>query len=328
MECPGALVGIFPRDGAAERYALGVADLDSKAPMTLDMHMRIASVTKMFLAAVVLQLVDEGKLALDDPIAKYVEGVPAGDRITLRQLGNNTSGLFNSIENKDFQRAIMAAPEKDWPLGEILDYAFAHDSYAEPGARWRYSNTNAVLLGMAIEKVTGESWAEAIDQRICRPLKLQHTGVPAKRGLLPDPHPSAYRNGYPDKVIGYGDTFYNVSNYSASWTGPAGEMYSTLDDLGRAIRPLVKGELISDAGREELSAWVETGRPNLEYGFCLGKIKGSAGHNGDVPGFNVAARYLDDLDCTVITMTNLSNNKDKTMPAEELADLVIEHLRR
>lgn len=328
MECPGALVGIFRADGTAERYAIGVADVKTKAPMSLDMHMRIASVTKMFLAAVVLQLAEEGKLSLDDPISKYVDGVPGGDKITLRQLGNNTSGLFNSIENKDYQRAIMASPDKDWPLREILDYAFARPAYNEPGAAWRYSNTNAVLLGMAIEKVTGQRWGEVVVERVARPLKLEHTGVPKAHGVLPDPHPSAYRNGYPDKVIGYGDVFYDVSNYSSSWTGPAGEMYSTLDDLGRAIRPLVKGELLKEAGRKELHTWVETTRENTEYGFGLARLQGtSLGHNGDVPGFNVAARYCEDLDCTIVTMTNLSNNKDRTMPAEQLAELVLAHLR-
>lgn len=328
MECPGALVGIFPDRGPVERYALGVADVKTRAPLTLDMHMRVASVTKLFLGTVVLQLVDEGSLNLDNSIATYVEGVPEGERITLRHLGTNTSGLFNSIENKDLQYAIMDRPQRDWTPEEILDYAFAREAYAEPGERFRYSNTNAVLLGLVVEKVTGKSWQQAIAERVCKPLQLAHTGVPAAGGTLPDPHPSAYRNGYADKVIGYGDTFYDVSNYSASWTGPAGDMYSTLDDLGRAIRPLATGELLEDQGRKVLHSWIKTGYMDVEYGFCIGKRDGGIGHTGDVPGFNASAFYLPELQRTVIVLTNLSNNNDrKTMPAEELARLVVEHLR-
>jgi D-alanyl-D-alanine carboxypeptidase len=194
MECPGTLVGVFPDSGTPERYALGVADVDSQAPMSFDMHMRIGSVTKPFLAVVVLQLCDEGKLSLVDPISKYVAGVPAGEQITLRMLGANTSGLFNSIQNKDFQRAIMKEPRRQWTPAEMLKYSAAGEAYNAPGEKWRYSNTNAVLLALCVEQVTGRSWAEEIERRVCAPLKLTHTAVP--RGAdLPAPHSSAYRIG-------------------------------------------------------------------------------------------------------------------------------------
>jgi len=327
MECPGALVGIFKGDGSAEQYVLGVADVKTRAPMQLGMHMRIASITKPLLGTVVLLLAEEGKLSLDDPISKYVEGVPNGEKITLRQLGNNTSGLFNSIENKEFQKAIMADPTKDWPLQEILDYAFAREPYAAPGEKFRYSNTNAVLLGMAVEKVTGQKWPDVIQERICKPLALTHTGVPGPGGILPEPRPSAYRNGYVDKVIGYGDTFYDVTNYSASWTGPAGALYSTLDDVGQFIKPIATGKLLNEESRKEFFQWIDTGRPALRYGFCIANLEGAIGHRGDVPGFNATAIYFPEHDCSVVTLTNLSNNKDRTtMPADELADLVAKHL--
>lgn len=327
MECPGALVGIFKADGTIDRYALGVADVKTRAPMQLGMHMRIASLTKPMLGTVVLLLAEEGKLSLDDPISKYVDGVPNGEKITLRQLGNNTSGLFNSIENKDFQKAIMADPKKDWPLQVILDYAFVRESYAAPGERFRYSNTNAVLLGMAVKKVTGQKWSEVVKERICKPLSLTNTAEPGPGGELPEPRPSAYRNGYADKVIGYGDTFYDVTDYSASWTGPAGALYSTLDDLGRAIKPIATGQLLKEESRKEFHHWVDTGRPGFRYGFCIAQLNGGIGHRGDVPGFNATAIYFPERDCSVVTLTNLSNNKDRTtMPADELADLVIKQL--
>lgn len=327
MECPGALVGVFPDEGTPRRYALGVADVDTKAPMTFDMHMRVGSVLKPFIGTIVLQLAGESKLSLDDPISKYVEGVPDGDKITLRMLGSNTSGLFNTIENKDFQKAIMKEPEHQWTPAEILTYNAGRDSYCKPGERWRYSNTNAVLLGLAIEKVTGHPFADELDGRICGPLKLTETGIPDKPEL-PTPHTSAYRNGYPDKVIGYGDVFYNVSNYSAAWTWAAGNLYSTLDDLGRAARPIATGELLDASGDAELLHWIETGHAGVNYGYFMYRKNGAVGHTGDVPGFNATMFYIPELKTSVVTLTNLSNNKDGTMPAEELAKLVRTHLDR
>lgn len=324
MACPGALVGIFPDQGAPLRFALGVANVDTKAPMSLDMHMRVGSVTKPFLGTVVLQLCDEKKLSLDNPISKYVPDVPNGEHITLRMLGSNMSGLFNTIENKDFQQAIMKDPEHQWTPAEILAYNKGREPYCKPGEFWRYSNTNAVLLALCIEKVTGQPFAAEIERRICKPLKLAHTAVPSK-AALPDPHPSAYRNGYPDKVIGYGNVFYNVSNYSAAWTNAAGNLYSTLDDLGRAAKPIATGELLSDAGKAELTHWVDT-KHNADYGFCVYRRNDGIGHTGDVPGFNAYMVYYPKLKTSVVVMTNLSNNKDGTMPAEELGKLITQSL--
>jgi len=323
MECPGALIGIFPDSGEAEVYELGVADVDTKAPMRRDFHMRIASVAKVFLGTAVLRLAEEGKLSLDDPIAKYVEGVPGGDAITLRQLGNNTSGLFNSIENKDFQWSIVGAPEKDWAADEILKYAFEKPVYFPPGEKFRYSNTNAVLLGQVIEKVTGKPYQDVVAELVIQPLGLEHTAF-TQHGKLPEPAPSAYRNGYKDKVIGYGDTFYDVTNYSASWTGAAGNMHSTLDDLAKAAKPLATGALLNEQSKSELFRWTPTGYEGIEYGFCIGRREGGVGHIGDVPGYQAFANYYPERAVTVVILTNLSNNKDRTMPAEELAKVIAE----
>ena len=327
MECPGALVGVFPDEGEPQRFALGVADVKTREPMTLEMHMRVGSLMKPFLGVVVLQLAAEGKISLDDPISKYVDNVPRGDFITLRMLGTNTSGLFNTIENKKFQKAIMDEPERQWTPAEILSFNETYESYNQPGEAWRYSNTNAVLLGLLIEKVTGHSYVEELEARVIAPMKLTATGVPTE-AALPQPTPSSYRNGYPTKVIGYGNVFYDVSNYSGAWTGAAGNLYSTLDDLGRAAKPLATGQLLDDAGRTELQKWIATPYPGVEYGFMTYRRDGGIGHTGDVPGFNAYMIYVPELKTSVVAMTNLSNNADGTMPADELAKLVVEELRR
>jgi D-alanyl-D-alanine carboxypeptidase len=325
MQCPGALVGVFPDEGEPLRFALGVSDVETKAPMTTDMHMRVGSVLKPMLGTLVLKLVDEGKLSLEDPIAKYIDGVPGGDRITLRMLGENRSGVFNTIENKAFQKAIMERPGREWTPQEILGYTFDQPASSEPGERWRYSNANAVLLARCVEAVTGRPWAEELQQRVCRPLGMQQTAVPAGPSL-PSPHPSAYRNGYPDKVIGYGDVFYDVSNYSASWTHAAGNLYSTLDDLGKAAKPVFTGELLSEATRQALLDFKPTGHEGVDYGFCLYRRGDGIGHTGDVPGFNALAIYYPQRQLSIVVSTNLSNNRDGTMPAEELAKVVLDRL--
>ena len=325
MDCPGALVRLRQGNQPPQIYELGVADVNTMAPLRQDMHMRLASASKMFLGTTVLLLADDKKLSLDDPISKYVEGVPAGDKITLRQLGNNTSGLFNSIQNRDFQNAVMKEPGKMWSTADILRYAFAKPSYHTPGERFHYSNTNAVLLGMAVEKVTGKPYGEVIAERVLVPLGLKHTGVCTTAKLL-DPSPSAYRHGYEDRVIGYGKIFYDVSNYSGGWTGPAGNMYSTLEDLTRACKPLATGQLLSEAGKTELHRWVDTQHDGVKYGFCMGERNGAIGHTGDLPGFQAVVFYQPANDTTLVVLTNLSNNKDGSMPAEELAEVVRKQL--
>ena len=326
MQCPGALIGVFPDAGKPTRIAVGVGDLNTKQPMTLDMHMRIGSVSKPFLGTVVLQLAAEDKLSLDDPIAKFVDGVPQGRDITLRMLGQHTSGLFNSIENADFQQAIMIKPGKAWQAEDILSFSFSQHPYNAPGTQWRYSNTNAILLGMVVEKVTGNKYEDEIYSRICVPLGLKRTNAP-KDGKLPLPHPIAYRNGQKAKVIGYGDVLYDVTGYSSSWTHAAGNLYSTLDDLGKAARCIATGSLLSKHGRKELFDWSDTKRENLQHGFFIFQYKdGSIGHAGDVPGYNAVIKYYPAKRLSIVALTNISNNKDGTMPAEELAELTIQSL--
>ena len=325
MECPGALIGIAVGDQQPVIYTLGVADVDTKKPMQRDFHMRIASVSKPFLGTAILLLADEGKLSLDDPVSKYVEGVPAGDKITIRQLANNTSGLFNSIENKEFQAAIVGDPKHQFTNAEILKYAFAKPAYSAPGEKFRYSNTNAVVLSDIIEKITGKPYAEFIRERVIKPLGLKGTDY-LSEATVPSPAPSSYRNGYENKWLGYGKTFYNVTSYSSSWAGAAGNMYSTLDDLLKAGKPLATGKLLSEKSRKELTQWTATNYMNIRYGFCVGELNGWIGHTGDVPGYCSYMGYSPAQDTTIVVLANLSNNKDGTSANERLRDIVIKHL--
>jgi D-alanyl-D-alanine carboxypeptidase len=234
------------------------------------------------------------------------------------------------LKTKDFQAAMRAQPTRQWPAQEILKYAFAKPAYfvpgQAPGKKWRYSNTNTVLLGEVIEAVTGKSYAETVKIRVLVPLELANTGFTPGDGL-PEPWPSGFRNGRLGNWVGYGTTFYDVTGYSASWTGAAGNMYSTVDDLLKTGKRLATGALLSEKSREELHAWVPTSDVSLQYGFCLDNYGGWLGHFGDVPGFSCFVGYLPARDATLVVLTNLSNNKDGSAPAERLRDVAIKHLQ-
>jgi D-alanyl-D-alanine carboxypeptidase len=130
--------------------------------------------------------------------------------------------LFNSIEDRAFQLAIQCEPARFWTPSEILEYSFNRKPYHQPGEKHRYSNTNTILLGLVIEEVTGKNWREAVEERLLAPGKLTTKGLrntgalKASDGKIPSPSPSGYRFGRKDKVIGYGNTFYDVSHYSSS----------------------------------------------------------------------------------------------------------------
>ena len=151
---PGAIIGVWGPQGRYVR-AVGVADKATGAMMNAGSYSRIGSETKTFTVTAVLQLADQGKASLDDPIANYVDGVPQGDQITLRQLARMQSGLYNYSDNWAFQQAYIADPHRHFSPRELLRYAFTQPAVSSPGQAFRYSNTNSVLLGLAVEKSAG-----------------------------------------------------------------------------------------------------------------------------------------------------------------------------
>jgi D-alanyl-D-alanine carboxypeptidase len=312
----------MPKEGEPIVLPLGHRDEDRAEPVTADDRFRLASVTKLYVAAVVLQLADEGVLSLDDPIGDYVDGVPNGDRITLRMLGRHTSGLTDAIRLKPFQQQIAAEPAKVWEPGEILDAVYAAGPVAEPGERFLYASTNTILLAEAVEAATGQSYREAIRKRILEPLDLTGTGWEAADGSVPSPAPRGYRYGKKDNPVGYGDQWFDATDWSASWSGAGGEMTGTAVDQARFLHALLAGDLISVAARDEMLQLRDLGRWGLLYGFHAGGMAGGTvvGHTGDVPGFSSAALYVPSRDMALVSLANLSAGLDKLTPAGELVE--------
>jgi len=321
MDCPGAVVGIFPDDQAPVVAAIGFARVGTELPMQVAMRMRIGSVSKLFVGTAALRLADRGLLSLDDFVSDHVEGVPGGDRITIRMLGNQTSGLFDPIADPDFQSEIVEEPRRLWHPAEVLAYSHRHPLRDQPGAVFRYGNAGTIVLGQVMVAATGKPLPEIVRDEVCEPLRLKGTGF-CRGASLPPPTPSAYRFGAEGRWLGYGRVFADVTGYSASWTSWAGDMYSTLSDLGCATRPLATGLLLSESSRAELHAWRTTDEADSAYGFLISRDDLGIGHDGDVPGFNAVVRYSASRCASLVVLTNLSNNADGSMPAEVLARCV------
>ncbi|MGC4003603.1 MAG: serine hydrolase domain-containing protein [Pirellulales bacterium] len=307
LRVPGAIVAVYRGDETIAELALGKADVERDLPITADMHFRVASVSKPCVGTVILQLVDEGKIALDDPIADYVPDVPGGDKITLRHLGTMRAGLFNYIESKQVKAMFAAEPERIWKTDELLSASFKGKTYFEPGKGFHYANTNTLLLGKVIEKVTGNTVEAEVERRICKPLGLTHTKL-ATDNAIPAPHPRGYSWGTDaGPFFNRGTKLIDVTAVSPSWWGCAGSMISTVGDLRKLAKPMAVGSLIKPATQEQRVKWekmddIWPGR----YGFCLEIDDGiGIGHDGDVPGFQCTMRYLPEHDATVIVLTNI-----------------------
>ncbi|HDR8183570.1 TPA: beta-lactamase family protein [Bacillus thuringiensis] len=289
---PGILVKTY-EGGKTWGYAAGVADLSTKKPMKTDFRFRIASVTKTFTATVVLQLAGENRLNLDDSIEKWLPGVIQGNgydakQITIRQILNHTSGIaeYSRTKEADFfkHRNKSFTAEDLVKLGLSLPPDFA------PGKGWSYSNTGYVLLGILIEKVTGNSYAEEIENRIIEPLELSNTFLPGNSSVIPGTN---HARGYfqPDGASELKDiTYYNPSIGSS-----AGDMISTADDLNKFFSYLLSGKLLKEQQLKQMLTTVPTGSAEI-VGYGLGIYETRLpngvsiwGHSGGIPGFGTFA---------------------------------------
>jgi D-alanyl-D-alanine carboxypeptidase len=248
------------------RGAGGVAELGTTRPVPLDGRFRAGSITKTFVATVVLQLVGEGRLELDDTVESWLPGVvPGGRRITVRQLLNHTSGLFDYVQTLPMPPGpdFWAGRWRTWTPAELIQRAVAQPPTSDqPGAEFAYSNTNYLLLGEIIEKVTGRPYGKEIERRIIRPLDLRGTSVPGTSPRIPGPHPHGYvpalRNGELELV--------DFTEMNPSMFGAAGEMISTTRDLNAFFGALLSGSLLS---RHLLAEMKTPGVEGGSYGLGL-----------------------------------------------------------
>ncbi|MEV8440025.1 serine hydrolase domain-containing protein [Actinosynnema sp. NPDC051121] len=299
-----ALAGTFPAldgwvdQGWASGALLTVEDstgtrADAAGEASVGGYFRIGSATKTFVATVVLQLVDEGRVGLDDPVDRYVAGVPKGDRITVRQVLNHTSGLYDYAHEEGYSTNRWRGGDRfrTYRPQELLDVAFAGTPYFEPGEGWHYSNTNYIVAGMLVERVTGRTYGDEVRSRILRPLGLIHTSVPGWWPGLPQPH----ARGYAEVDGRLVDA--TLMNPSLDWA--AGEMISTADDLDRFFDALLSGRLTSAASLDAMRRTVDGTGTIFAYGLGLQRFdlpcgRSVWGHGGELIGYLTYATRADD----------------------------------
>jgi D-alanyl-D-alanine carboxypeptidase len=287
---PGAIA--LERAGGQEwRAASGVADLDTKEPISARSRFHIGSITKGFVSSVVLQLAGERRLSLDDTVEHWLPGlVPNGAAITVRQLMNHTSGVPEYID-EPFLLEILRDPLKTWRPLELVRLAVAHPPVFAPGTSWAYSNTNYILLGLIVAAVDhAPAPLQMADppfevyRRIVAPLGLWHTRFPLTDPDIHGPYPHGYLIDPPPE---WGlPAILDTTRFNPSWAWTAGAIVSTLDDVADFHRALFAGRLLDPDQQRELQTTVPVA-PGLDYGLGVFRMQtpcGPAwGHDGGTP---------------------------------------------
>ncbi|MGW1190790.1 serine hydrolase domain-containing protein [Streptomyces sp. NPDC002559] len=305
---PGVTVGLWTPGRGSYVRAFGVADKASGVPMSTGLNMRVGSVTKTFTVTALLTLVDRGEVGLDDPIGRYVKGVPNGDRITLRDLAGMHSGLFNYSMDPDFFKALTSDPHRPFTPQELLAYSFRHPVQFQPGEKFEYSNTNAILLGLVVEKAGGLPLAEYLERNVFRPAGMHHTFLP--RGTeFPAPH----AQGYTDQTAD-GRT-QNATDWDPSWAWAAGGAISDQRDLRVWARVLATGTLLTPATQAERLRTGSSGLPDTGYGLGIFDVHGWIGHNGSLPGYESLVVYLPETRTTLVVLLNTDTDYRGSEPS-------------
>ncbi|MFD0555072.1 serine hydrolase domain-containing protein [Streptomyces rectiviolaceus] len=287
-----------------DRYSIwtgtaGVGDLKSGAPRSAVDRYRIGSMTKTFVATVLLQLEAEGRLGLDDKVDTWLPGVVQGNghdgrRISVRQLLNHTSGIFSYTADPEFLERGFTEKFLDhrydtYTPAELVGIAMRHKPLFDPGAGWSYSNTNYTLAGMIIEKVSGHAYEDEIGRRIVKPLGLYATSVPRTASSMPKPSSRAYSKlSLAPKPT---DPTHDVTELNPSAAGSAGAMISGSGDLNRFYSALLGGRLLPAEQLREMKTTVPVSGAGLITGYGLGLMKFEPscgvsvwGHGGNIQG--------------------------------------------
>lgn len=298
-EGPGAVVLIGKGDRVIYREARGLANIELRVPMTAGDTFRIASVTKMFTATMVLKLAEGGKLSLDDPLSKYIVDFPNGEHITIRMLLNHTSGVSDKA-----QEFVPGLSKRELDTSIQVSNIEKRKSDFAPGTRWAYSNAGFVLLGAVIEKITGKRWYEAISDQLLSPLRLDHTMYGDSKRLILGRVAGYTKNS---KTLGTE----NSNFISSSFPAAAGGLVSNADDLFRWIRAFGKGRAVmSESVRLMVSPTPKLPGSHQNYDYGLGtllwNVRGHTliGHTGDIDGFSSAVGYVPESDLTIVVLAN------------------------
>ncbi len=321
---PGATVGVVLANGESFGLAVGFSDRETKKAMTPTDRMLAGSVGKTFAAATALQLVKEGKIGLDDKIEKYLgrepwfARLPNAKEITVRQLMNHSSGLVRYEFKEQFTKDLTANPEKVWQPAELVAYLLDEKPPFAAGTGWDYSDTNYIVLGMIIEKVTGRRFYDEADRRLIKPLKL--TGTMPQDG----PRLKGVVQGYagPNNPFGGTDAMIVNGKFAINpqfeWTG--GGYASTAQDLARWAKMIYEGKAFAPELLPQVLDGVAAPMLGRETKYGLGVIirktaaGTSYGHSGFFPGYMTDMMYFPEHKVAVAVQVNTSVGRDLGKP--------------
>ena len=300
-EFPGATVGFVLPDGRHSSVSVGVSDVAKKTPLAPNDRMLAGSIGKTYVAAVVLQLAEAGKINLDEKIAHWFQQeawfgrLPNAKEITLRMLMNHTSGIPEHVLNPTFIAAMKAQPDKVWKPAELIAHVFDAKPLFPAGQGFAYADTNYILVGMIVEQVTKKDLYAEVRRRILKPLELSNT-IPSDRRTLPGVVTGYSRPQSPFGVEGpiiVDGKF--LLNPQMEWTG--GGFASTAEDLARWAKALYEAKAFGRSYLNQMIAGDEL-RERLGSGYGLGAqvwktdLGPSYGHGGWFPGYLSQMEYF------------------------------------
>jgi D-alanyl-D-alanine carboxypeptidase len=291
---PGPVARV--REGREARaLAAGVDDLTTGARLRPAARLRVGSITKTFVATVVLQLVDEGRLRLDEPVATWLPGLlPHGGAITVRHLLQHTSGLPDYVGTPGFMEGLPENPV--YRPEELVALVADRPLEFAPGTGFAYSNTGYVVAGLLVEAVTGNSLARELRTRILEPLDLEHTSFPAAERRLGGYHARGYVPGEHAPTPQAAPL--DVTDINPSWAWAAGALVSNAADVSRFYRSLLGGRLLGPRLLEEMKTTVPDRETGDEYGLGIARMQTPCGvfwgHEGALAGYVTLTLTSDD----------------------------------
>jgi len=310
---PGAVVAIWAPGKGTFIRAVGDANIAPKTPMAPDDKFRIGSNTKTFVITVLLQLIDEKKLSLDDPISKFDIGVkiPNGENITVRQLCQMRSGLLDAYNAPEYDN-VTFTPTTTYTPQQMIATAVSNPPLFAPGTKWNYSNTNYLILGLIVEAVAHHPIQDEISKRLLVPLALHNTTFPVTNPDMPLPFTHGF--GF-DAQKNWIDVTVNLSP-TISWA--AGAMISDVADMKKWVKTYVAGENNSASTQKERLDCLPIGEYGLSFGLGIGCSGGWYGYTGGIPGYNTGAYYFPAQGATIIAFVNSQQER----PAPGVANAI------
>lgn len=301
VKAPGLIIALRQPGGELQELASGMANVEQGVPLRPGDCFPVGSITKLFTAVMVLELADEGKLSLDDPLSKYQPRFPDGQAVTLRMLLSHSSGIWDYADLHLPIELVPLVASQSYAPQDIIDFVASKPVYFAPGSGFHYSNSNYIILGRIIEQVTGSTYDEQLHRRIIDKLGLTHTYF---AGF--DPLPSSALRGYALA----GDQFRDRTaweNPSLAWS--AGSIVSNAQDLAHFITALFDGELVSAASLAQMQQGRDTGFGG-QYGLGLMMFDlpgGRAyGHSGETLSFSTELYIQPQSGMVLVVLANLA----------------------